>query len=144
MAGMGARHSQVHVTKSIGVAWLAATRHGQCIAHSDMLAAMLMCRLTGQPAYSSYLTNSLVMRGHSAAVRTLASSITPALSTGVLVKGNVLVESYDTSTVSIGGHHGLVNSNLALGTIKDMTGEPGADSSLLKPVTDSWQRQCGH
>jgi hypothetical protein len=39
------------------------------------------------------------------------------------VRGNVLVESYDTSTLMLGGHHGLVRANLALGTIKDMTGE---------------------
>lgn len=39
------------------------------------------------------------------------------------MRGNVLMESFDISTVSIGGHHGLVQSNLALGTIKDMTGE---------------------
>jgi len=39
------------------------------------------------------------------------------------VRGNVLVESYDTSTVVVGGHHGLVEANLALGTIKDMTGQ---------------------
>lgn len=67
------------------------------------------------------------MRGHTAAVRTLSGTVSAALSTGVLVRGNVLVESYDTSTVVVGGHHGLVEANLALGTTKDMTGQ--SDSS---------------
>jgi hypothetical protein len=78
--------------------------------------------LTGQPHQSSYLTNSVVMRGHAAAVRTVASTGPAAAPTGLLVRGNVLVESYDTSTVVLGGQHSLVEANLALGTIKDPTG----------------------
>jgi hypothetical protein len=49
------------------------------------------------------------------------------------VRGNVLVESYDTSTLMLGGHHGLVRANLALGTIKDMTGEQDASGCLRQP-----------
>ena len=85
----------------------------------------------GQPAMSSYLTNSVVLRGHTSAVRVIPGSIKPAASTGVLVRGNVLVESYDASTVVVGGHHGLVESNLALGTIKDMTGEQACHQLCL-------------
>jgi hypothetical protein len=100
-----------------------------------MLAAV--CRLTGQPAHSSYLVDSVVLQGHSAAVRTAAGGVPAALSTGVLVRGNVLVESFDTSTVSIGGHHGLVQSNLALGTIKDMTGERASITAEAKSAGSS-------
>jgi hypothetical protein len=64
-----------------------------------------------------------VVRGHAQAVRTAGGMVAPAVSTGVLVRGNVLVESYDVSTVVIGGHHGLVEDNLALATIKDMAGK---------------------
>lgn len=59
-------------------------------------------------------------------MRTVPGDITPARSSGVLVRGNVLVESYDTSTVVLAGHHGLVKANLALGTTKDMTGKQAA------------------
>lgn len=99
----------------------------------QQITFVLACRLTGQPHHSSYLTNSVTLRGHAQAVRTLPSTVTPALSTGVLVRGNVLVESYDTSTVMLGGHHGLIRANLALGTIKDMTGEQDTSKCLRRP-----------
>jgi hypothetical protein len=40
----------------------------------------------------------------------------------VVIRDNVLVESWDDSTVVIAGHHAVVEANLALGTTKDMAG----------------------
>jgi hypothetical protein len=60
----------------------------------------------------------------------------------VLICGNVLVESYDTSTVVLGGQHSLVEANLALGTIQDMTGRSDSSwlrHSFLKVQHDSWE-----
>lgn len=101
----------------------------------NSISVTVMCRLTGQPHHSSYLVNSVVLRGHSSTVRTLPSTVTAALSTGALVRGNVLVESYDTSTVVVAGHHSLIEANLALGTIKDMTG--GVDTCSMSVNCDT-------
>jgi hypothetical protein len=78
--------------------------------------------LTGQAHDNSYLTSSVILRAHDAALRTLPGSASVEAASGVLVRGNVFFESYDTSTVVVGGHHAVLEGNLALGTIKDMTG----------------------
>jgi hypothetical protein len=78
--------------------------------------------LTGQAHDNSYLTSSVILRAHDAALRTLPGSANVEAASGVLVRGNVFFESYDTSTVVVGGHHAVLEGNLGLGTIKDMTG----------------------
>lgn len=97
-----------------------------CVFQDGLNCVHKLChcchRLTGQPSQSSYLVDSVVVRGHSSAVRTSPGTVNQAAATGVLLRGNVLVESYDSSTVVLGGHHAEVSSNLALGTVKDMTG----------------------
>jgi hypothetical protein len=79
--------------------------------------------LTGQPHGASYLRSSVVLRAHDAALRTLPGAASIEAVSGLLVQGNVFFESYDTSTVVVGGHHAVLEGNLALGTIKDMSGK---------------------
>uniref|UniRef100_A0A383WCP6 Fibrocystin-L n=1 Tax=Tetradesmus obliquus TaxID=3088 RepID=A0A383WCP6_TETOB len=79
--------------------------------------------LTGQAHDNSYLRSSVILRAHDAALRTLPGTTSVEAASGVLVRGNVFFESYDTSTVVVGGHHALLEANLALGTTKDMSGE---------------------
>lgn len=80
------------------------------------------CRLTGQPHGNSFLAGSVVLQAHTMAVRTGAGAVPPAAASGVVIRDNVLVESWDDSTVVIAGHHAVVEANLALGTTKDMAG----------------------
>jgi hypothetical protein len=86
-------------------------------------AAAAAHRLTGQAHDASFLRSSVILRAHDAALRTLPGTASVGAASGVVVRGNVFFESYDTSTVVVDGHHAVLEGNLALGTIKDTSGE---------------------
>jgi hypothetical protein len=90
------------------------------------------------------MRNSVVHLAFDSAIRTLgsaaaavttdsseiATATAPTKPAGALIEGNVVIESYDTSTIFIGGSHHIIRGNLALGTIKETSKKSSFDQQL--------------